>query len=315
MAEFLEKMELTLYFMRLEDKYWGVFLLGVFVLIYLGRKETKGLLWMTLATAGLCLCPPLAYGLCRLFPALESYYPLWHIVPAGVVVCATFTILQQEWCESKWCTVLFLAGSFVILFFAGDFSYTSKNVWNDDITFLGKEESKTYELVLSDMEEQGKNVATLWGPDKLMADSRIYSACLHPIYGKDVGSEGALYSESLVSMHQGYSSFESTDKPVENMEDQIMAIANCLNVFPDVSCDYVVMIKPEKKVEEWIKSTEEETADEVTTDDSEETVKETETIDPELIERVLDIDTICIFEELGYVYVGETESLQIFRRL
>lgn len=301
MAEFLDKMELTLYFMRLEDKYWGVFLLAVFVLFYLGKKETKGLLWVTLVAACICICPLTAYGITLLFPSLESYYPLWHMVPSGVVVCAALTILKEQWCESKKRAAFFLTGAFVILFFAGEFAYTSADAWNDDTSFTGKEQAQVYDLILSDMEKQGKEEASLWGPQKVMADSRVYSAVLYPVYGKDIGSEAAVYSDSLMSMYQGYTTFEAVEGPAENMEEQVMAIANCLNVFTDVSCDYVVMIKPAEKVENWESETQEGTA--------------AAQKEQELVQKVLDIDPVWIFEQLGYVYVGETDSLQVFRRL
>ena len=84
--------------------------------------------------------------------------------------------------------------------------------------------------------------------------------------------------------------------------EQVMAIANCLNVFEDVSCDYVVIIKPAHKVEGW----ESEMANM-----SEKKQKKQQ----ELVNIVLEIDTLWIFEQLGYEYVGETTSLQVFRRL
>lgn len=309
MVEFLEQMELTLYFMRLEDKYWGLFLLGVFVLFYLGKKETKGLLRLTLVTACVCLCPLTAYGLTLLFPSLKDYYHLWHMVPAGVVVCAALTILSKEWCESRRRTAAFLLGVFVILYFAGEFAYTSADAWNDDASFLGKEEAGVYEMILEDMDKEKKTDAALWGPYKIMADSRVYSFSLSPIYGKDIASGSTVYSDSLVSLYQGYSTYEAVEGPAENMEEQVMAIANCLNVFPEVSCDYVVMINPAAKVADWGEVSKENAK-------KADTVNETDAANEQaLIDKVRNIDTIWIFEELGYEYVGETESLLVFRRL
>lgn len=301
-TEFLDKMELTLYFMRLEDKYWGVFLLALFLLFYMKKKETQGLLWMTFVLSVICICPLTAYGITMLVPSLENYYSLWHIVPSAVVVCTALTIFKENWCDTKFRSVIFALGVFAILFFSGEFAYTSADVWNDDCSFVGKEQEQVYNLILEDMEKQGKNDVSLWGPQKLMADSRVYSAQLCPIYGKDIGGGIGVYGDSLMGMYQGYTTYEGVEGPAENMEEQVMAIANCLNVFTEVTCDYVVMIKPAHKVENWEPKIEEMTDKEIAKNQ-------------ELVQKVLDIDTVWIFERLGYEYVGETDSLQVFRRL
>ena len=302
MAEFIDKMELTLYFMRYEDKYWGVFLLALFLLFYLRKKETKGLFWMALALSCICLCPLTAYGITKLLPSLENYYVLWHLVPSAVVVCTDLVILKEKWGETRVRSLVWVLGVFVILFFAGEFAYTSADAWNDDVSFVGKEQVQVYDMILADMKEQGRVTASLWGPQKLMADSRVYSALLRPIYGKDMSRGTGGYSDSLTGMYQGYTTFEAVEGATENMEEQIMAIANCLNVFEDVSCDYVVMVKPAEKVKNWEYEIEELTEKQIAKND-------------ELKQKVLDIDTVWIFEQLGYVHVGETGSLHVFRRL
>lgn len=277
MAEFLENMELTIYFMRLEDKYWGVFLVGLFVLFYLQKKEINRLLFLSLLTCVICLCPPIAYFLTDVIKLVPEYYYLFHMIPTGVVVCTVIALIWEQFWDEKRSRFILLAGVFLLLFFAGEFAYTSANRFNNDQTFLGKEEAAVYELMLADMEEQGKEEAYLWGPYKVMADSRIYSAKFLPIYGKDITKEEAGYSPTLLSMYQGYSSFEAPDSNLANKKEQVMAIANCLNVYPEIVCDYVIVQNPK--------------------------------------ELGADVDPIWIFEELGYVYVGEAESFQVFRRL
>lgn len=302
MTEFWDKMELTLYFMRYEDKYWGIFLLALFLLFYFRKKETKGIFWMALVLSCICICPLTAYGITLLVPSLENYYSLWHIVPSAVVVCVTLVILHEKWCDTSVRNVVFVLFVFVLFFFAGEFAYTSADAWNDDSSFVGKEQVQVYDMILADMEKQEKENVSLWGPQKLMADSRVYSGLLRPIYGKDISDGTGLYGDSLMGMYQGYSTYEAVEGPAENMEEQVMAIANCLNVFEDVSCDYVVIIKPAHKVEGW----ESEMANM-----SEKKQKKQQ----ELVNIVLEIDTLWIFEQLGYEYVGETTSLQVFRRL
>lgn len=277
MAEFWERMKLTLYFMRLEDKYWGLFLIGLFVLFYLRRKETKGLLIFACAASLVCICPLTAYGLAKLLPAADEYYRLWHIVPAGAVVCAALTLLFELLGQDRRRQVLFALGVSALLFFAGEFAYTSQDAWIDDATHLGREEAAVYELLLADMQKEGKETAYFWGPQKVMADSRIYSAAFRPIYGKDIAAEDSDYSNERKSMYQGYEAYAAPDSPIDNKEEQVMAIANCLNVFPEITCDYVVLVNPAA--------------------------------------QGADVDPVWIFERLGYAYVGETETFQIFRRL
>lgn len=277
MEAFLENMELTIYFMRLEDKYWGLFLVGLFVLFYAQKKAFNRLLYLALVACGICLCPLTAYFLTDVFKIVSNYYYLFHIIPAGVVVCTAIALIWEKFYNEKRACFILFCGVFILLFFAGEFSYTSANGFNNDMTFLGKEEVAVYELMLEDMREQGKEEAYLWGPYKVMADSRIYSAKFLPIYGKDITEEDAGYSPTLFSMYQGYSSFEAVDSNLANKEEQVMAIANCLNVYSEIVCDYVIVQNP----------------------------------------KVLgsEAEPIWIFEELGYVYVGEAESLQVFRRL
>lgn len=277
MAEFWEQMKLTLYFMRMEDKYWGLFLMGLAVLFGLRRKETGRLLALSLLLSLICICPVTAYGLSAVFPFLGEYYRLWHLVPAGVVVCAALTLLYSLLSGEGRRQAVYALGVFAILFFAGEFAYTSRDAFNNDRTFLGKEESGAYELVLRDMKEQGKETACLWGPYKVMADCRIYSPAFLPVYGKDIAMEESEYSDTLKSMYEGYTRLEEGDPAADNRDEQIMAVANCLNVFPEIPCDYVIMADPKTAGG--------------------------------------DVDCVWIFEALGYVYVGEADTLQIFRRM
>ena len=143
MAEFWYEMKNVLHYMRLEDKYWGLFLAGLFVLFYLRSKETKRLLVLACAASLVCICPLTAYELITLFPALEGYYKLWHMVPAGVVVCAALTLIFERFGQDRRRQFLFVSGMFVILFFAGEFAYSSRDAWNDDATFLGAEQVGT----------------------------------------------------------------------------------------------------------------------------------------------------------------------------
>lgn len=298
MAEFYENMKITLYFMKLEDKYWGLFLLGLFVLFYACTADAKPsseteqpaksgnpgktgrgfrrLLVFTLVTSLICICPVTAYAASKLFPVLNNYYWIWHMVPAGVVICTAMVLAADKIASGKK-VILFFTAMFVVFLFAGEFAYLSADAWNDDKTFLGKEQAGVYQMLLEDMEKQEKETASLWGPYKLMADSRIYSAKFRPVYGKDIAWNAGGYSEVIQGMYQGYALVEDVNSPVSNKEEQIMAIANYLNAFPEVTCDYVIMLNPKT--------------------------------------QGADVDPVWIFEKLGYEFIGETESYQMFRRL
>ena len=263
--------------MRMEDKYWGLFFIGLLVLFYLRDKETKRLLVLACVTSLVCICPLTAYVLMEVFPVLSDYHLLWHVVPMSVVVCAALSlILDRLWKDQvqRWC---FVTGIFLLLFFAGEFAYTSADAWNDDATFLGREEVRAYDLILGDMKKQGKDSASLWGPYKLMSDSRVYNADFRPIYGKDIVNEDSPYSDTQRSLFEGYTKYASADAETADKQEQVAAIAGCLNVYSDVVCDYVVMIAPSVQGS--------------------------------------DVDAVSIFEELGYVYVGKTDTYQIFRRV
>lgn len=286
MAEFWENMKVTLYFMKLEDKYWGLFLIGLCLLIYIScdkdsreRAEGKytGLMWIGLITSLICICPVTAYVLLSISPVFYEYYMLWHIVPAGVIVCVAAVYVLGKFKENRVNSLVCMAAFFLILFFAGDFVYTSETLWDDEVVYSEAEEAQVFKLLEKDMEEQGKEQAYLWGPYKIMADSRTYSAKYLPVYGKDIAEPEGVYSDTLRSMYNGYTAYEAKDSPLDNKEEQVMAIANCLNVFPEINCDYVIMQHPKVQGS--------------------------------------GVDPVWIFEELGYAFVGETDTLQVFRRL
>ena len=274
MADFLERLKTILFYMRLEDKYWGVFFASLFVLFFLRDKETKGL--RSLALGSSLICPLTAYGLICLFPSLEGYYKLWHMVPVAGVICTACIRSLEMIGKDRKKQVLFAAGIFVLLFFAGEFAYTSKDAWNGDRTFLGSDEVTAYEMILSDMDKKGKQEAHLWGPYKLMADSRVYHAAFQPVYGKDILHKTESYDETLVSMYQGYEKLFWPDQTAGQRLEQIEAVANFPNAFPDVRVDYVVI---EKKAAEGSGA-----------------------------------DLPNLFESLGYETTGETDFCWVFFR-
>ena len=115
---------------------------------------------------------------------------------------------------------------------------------------------------------------TFWGPSELMAKSRIYSGRLQPIYGKDIAASPDTYSGQLQTLYRGYISYEAKDSLLINKDEQLGALANCLLLYPQINCRYVVVYDPKQ--------------------------------------QGTDFDAEEIFTSLGYRFVGQTGELMLF---
>ena len=111
-------------------------------------------------------------------------------------------------------------------------------------------------------------------PFELMSKSRIYSGRLQPIYGKDIAASPDAYSGQLQILYQGYSSYEAKDSLLINKDEQLGALANCLHLYPQIDCRYVVVYDPKQ--------------------------------------QGTDFDAEEIFTSLGYRFVGQTGELMLF---
>ena len=212
-------MDVILLFMKLEDKYWGVFLAALFFLYLLWtekkaeEKTAKKALF--LAVYGLIgyllfLCPLTYKAVLRFAPALADYYPLSHIqlaVPVMVLAGASALLLAAR--EGKKRAVGLLIGFALMLAAAGDFAYLdpAPSAWS---AVSDKEQEEAFDMMLAHAKENGlEGKLRIWGMEQLMAKSRMYDASFQPLYGKDMVQNPEKYSQELQLMYQNYASYDN----------------------------------------------------------------------------------------------------------
>lgn len=288
-------MDVILLFMKLEDKYWGIFLVALFFL-YLLRTEKKteagaAKKALFLAIYGLVsylafLCPLTYKAVLRFAPALADYYPLSHIqlaVPVMVLAGATALLLSEK--EGKKRAVGLLIGFALLLAAAGDFAYLEPepSTWS---AVSDTEEAQAFDMMLVHAKENGEEgKLRIWGMEPLMAKSRIYDAAFQPLYGKDIAQNPEKYSQELQLMYQNYASYDNDNVTSINIGDQMDAIAGFPHLYQETDCDYLILYVPKHHYADYEKFFGEQEFD----------VKK----------RVCD---------LGYDAVGETEHLLLFYR-
>lgn len=254
-------MDVILLFMKLEDKYWGVFLATLFFLyvyaLYQRKQKTPKKWAMFLACYGLIayllfLCP-LTYQLVQRFaPSLSGYYELSHVqlmVPVMVMGGVAALFLAKEQGREK--VVFLLIGFAALLLVTGDFAYVDPEPSGWEAT-CDKEEKKAFDLILAHAKEtdtDGK--VRIWGMEKLMAKSRLYDASFSPLYGKDIAKQPEKYSEALQMMYRGYSSYEIGTGTAINIGDQLDAIACLPDLYPEADCEYLILYNPKLQYEDY----------------------------------------------------------------
>ena len=252
-------MDIMLYFMKLEDKYWGLFLAALFLLyifLFVQKKQEDGR-WLVLYgfLTYLVFACPLAYRLFADFGGMEkTYYKVSHIELVVPVLCLALALAWQKIrVYRKKILPLFELGMVILFVFSGTLVYTQAGSRMPVQGCYREQEKEAYDLMLADAGDA--DAVTFWGPSELMAKSRIYSGRLQTLY-------------------QGYSSYEAKDSPLINKDEQLGALANCLHLYPQIDCRYVVVYDPKQ--------------------------------------QGTDFDAEEIFTSLGYRFVGQTEELMLF---
>lgn len=276
-------MDITLYFMKLEDKYWGLFLAALFLLCILGgRKSDRGRWYLTACYGMLAylvfLCP-LTYRLAvRLFPVLESYYELSHIWLVILILPLAFAA-AWEWLSEKDAgkeKIYLAVGGFLILLAAGSFVYAAPQNRPACMGIYDEEQVTAYDMILQDARENGlEDDITLWGPFTFMAESRIYDQAFLPVYGKDIALDESGYSDIAKTLYHGFAAYEDENSLLINKDQQLWAIALFMNLYDEAACRYVVIIDPASQGS--------------------------------------DVASAPIFEECKFVSVGQAGDLQIYR--
>lgn len=270
-------MDIMLYFMKLEDKYWGLFLAALFLLyIFLFVQKKENGRWLVLygfLTYLVFICP-LTYRLFADYGGMEkTYYKVSHIELVVPVLCLALTLAWQKIRGyRKKILPLFTLGMVLLFVFSGTLVYTQAGSRMPVQGCYREQEKEAYDLMLADAGDA--DAVTFWGPSELMAKSRIYSGRLQPIYGKDIAASPDAYSGELQTLYQGYSSYEAKDSLLINKDEQLGAIANCLHLYPQIDCRYVVVYDPKQ--------------------------------------QGTDFDAEEIFTSLGYRFVGQTGELMLF---
>lgn len=247
-------MDITLYFMKLEDKYWGLFLAALLLLCIWGGRQREKRRWYLTACYGMLsylvfLCP-LTYRLvAKLFPALEScYYELGHIWLVIGILPLVFTA-TWEWLDGKQNArkeQLYLAvGGFLILLAAGEFAYFQPMQRPERLGIYEAAQTQAYDMILADAQKNGmEHDISLWGPFDFMAGSRVYDASFLPVYGKDIAVDESGYHDIARTLYHGYTSYEDEDSLLINKDQQLWAIALFMNLYDEAACRYVVILDP-----------------------------------------------------------------------
>lgn len=181
-------MDIMLYFMKLEDKYWGLFLAALFLLyifLFVQKKQEDGR-WLVLYgfLTYLVFACPLAYRLFADYGGMEkNYYKVSHIELVVPVLCLALALAWQKIrVYRKKILPLFELGMVILFVFSGTLVYTQAGSRMPVQGCYREQEKEAYDLMLADAGDA--DAVTFWGPSELMAKSRIYSGRLQPIYGK-----------------------------------------------------------------------------------------------------------------------------------
>lgn len=299
MAEIRDTTDVIGYFMKLEEKYWGLFFISLLVLFFFLDWKKRKIISYGIVSYAFFLFPLTIYAMVKFFPGLILYYPIRWICQMLLFICLAITTIIVSLIEKgqkKEAIVLF--GAFIcLIFLSGVPVFLADNDVINHESGLEQDFIKGYHIMAEDMNKNNLEQAYIWGPKEWMSQSRIYNTNLRPIYGKDIWDDSPLlvksqYEEEREKLYQFYSYYEAEDSPVVNKEEQLNALIGALLIYSDIPCDYIAVFKSNQY---WLEKQEDE--------------KDKE----EVIETVKEPDVIDVFTRNGYEFVGEAGNLFIFR--
>lgn len=276
--------------MKMEDKYWGLFLAALFffwAICRKGRKDNRRnvvlLLVYALSAYAVFLCPLTYQWTAERFSALSTYYEISHVqlmVPV-LVLAGTMAVTYAEK-EGKGKGAILLAAFFAVLVVCGDFAYVPAvtSEWSAE---CNKEEREVFDQILQHAKDRGDEEIRIWGMDEMMAKSRFYSDEFRPVYGKDMAENPQRYSQGAQMLYQGYSRYDVEDGTAINIGDQLDALGGLLYLYPETGCEYVILYDPAKQFEDYKEYFGEN-----------------------------GFDAVARFSSLGYEPVGRTETMLLF---
>ncbi len=281
----------AVYNIRLEDQYWGLYLVSILICCALVRKDRR-VSYLMPVYGVLSFFPFFASPLFRLLAGFfaESYkyeelshiwlYPVFIPLALSAAVSMTAGAASEGTGGGKGSRRAGTAGVIMAIViavcWAGDPVIFDMGAQGTCEGFFSESQKAAYELILSDSESRGIAEPVIWGDAALMAKSRIYDTRLLPLYGKDITEHPEKYSDELTSLKETYDMFEAKADHINGKEDQIAALANAFNVFEGVWCDYVVIADP--------------------------------------VQQGADVDADAIFAQLGYEVTGSAGGLLVYRR-
>ncbi|MCR5282514.1 MAG: hypothetical protein K6E18_04030 [Lachnospiraceae bacterium] len=242
-------MDITVYFLKLEDKYWGLLLIAAVFLLAAAYKKKDRRLFAALGLYGLLsyllfLCPLTYSAIGRFFVPQSRYELLSHIWAFSLLLPLAAALALGLARDKK--QRIFAALMLVAVFFlAGDF-FLIPEAAAQQTPGLYKSYEKTYDAILSDAAGRGQS-PVIWGPAEWMAMSRIVGDGMLPVYGKDITAFPEKYPEQALSLKQGYDSYEDPESPLENKDDQIGALGNLLLQYPEMGCHYLALTDPKSQ--------------------------------------------------------------------
>ena len=252
MWEIVRIMEKSSYNMKLYGKYWGLLLVGIFILWVWRKRESRELLWYSIGACLVVFCPVSFALLSRVSPALEAYYPLTWILPIPMVAGYCVTVFYRDYRPADWKkTLAVTAGLVLFLFSCGMFYFLHGNTLAQNKYRTETDYVAAYEY-LSEKMDKG---VTFAGPSDFMWDARAYSDSLRPVYGRDLEQPDLLpgyqetYSAGVQNLHDLYQTYETTGLELSQTPERAAQSADLLGQIAlaarETGCEYLAFTRDE----------------------------------------------------------------------
>ena len=259
MWEIVRIMEKSSYNMKLYGKYWGLLLVGIFILWVWRKRESRELLWYSILACLVVFCPVSFALLSKISPALEVYYPITWILPIPMVVGYCVTVFYRDYRPSDWKkTLAVTAGLVLFLFTCGMFYFlhgntVSQNKYRTEADYVAAYEYMSFGIEGVNAKGNAKGNATegvtFAGPNDFMWDARTYSANLYPVYGRDLEQPDLLpgyqetYSAAVQNLHDLYQTYETTGLELSQTPEGAAQLADLLGQIAiaaqETGCEYL----------------------------------------------------------------------------
>ena len=250
MWEIVRIMEKSSYNMKLYGKYWGLLLVGIFILWVWRKRESRELLWYSILACLVVFCPVSFALLSRVSPALEVYYPLTWILPIPMVVGYCVTVCYRDYRPADWKKTLAVTAGLVLFAFTCGMLYflhgntIAQNKYRTEADYVA-----AYEYMGNSDNGNAATGVMFAGPSDFMWDARTYSDSLHPVYGRDLEQPDLLpgyqetYSAQIQNLHDLYQTYETTSLELSQNPEGAAQSADLLGQIAiaaqETGCEYL----------------------------------------------------------------------------